>query len=69
MTFEGHLRGAVGGISLPFDEFLSPPSIREGGEIQIGSIFLQVTPGDITEEATDAIVNGTNGGLQTFRSI
>ena len=35
----------------------------EGGEIRIGSITLQVVPGDITQERTDAIVNGTNNNL------
>ena len=35
----------------------------EGAEIQIGSITLQVVPGDITQETTDAIVNGTNSRL------
>ena len=34
-----------------------------GGEIKIGSIRLQVVPGDITKEGTDAIVNGTNPDL------
>ena len=34
-----------------------------GGEITIGSIRLQVVPGDITKENTDAIVNGTNPQL------
>ena len=32
-------------------------------EIQIGSITLQIVPGDITQETTDAIVNGTNPRL------
>ena len=36
---------------------------EEGGEIKIGSITLQVVPGDITKERTDAIVNGTNQRL------
>ena len=38
-------------------------AIGDGGEIQIGSITLQVVPGDITQETTDAIVNGTNPRL------
>ena len=34
----------------------------EGG-IRIGSICLQVAQGDITQEKTDAIINGTNADL------
>ena len=37
--------------------------LSEGGEIRIGSITLQVVPGDIVQERTDAIVNGTNNDL------
>ena len=42
-------------------------STYEGGEIQIGSIRLQVVSGDITKEKTDAIVNGTNRQLEVWK--
>ena len=69
------LVGAVGGIPEPFEllepmagsAFVEPNSMGAtggpGGEIKIGSIRLQVVPGDITKENTDAIVNGTNPDL------
>ena len=63
------LEGAVGGDRR--DEFdvirhtpYRPVAADEGGEIQIGSITLQVVSGDITHERTDAIVNGTNKYLK-----
>ena len=48
-----------------------PVGVDEGGEIQIGSINLQVVSGDIIQEKTNAIVNGTNRylkhkGISTF---
>ena len=64
--------GAVGGIPEPLEPmagnaFIEPIPARAagggGGEIKIGSIRLQVVPGDITKERTDAIVNGTNPEL------
>ena len=62
------LEGAVGGDPEEF-ELIEPMSYKrvavdEGGEIQIGSIMLQVVSGDITLEKTDAIVNGTNRQLR-----
>ena len=41
-----------------------PAVVDDGGEIQIGTIRLQVVPGDITQETTDAIVNITNAQLR-----
>lgn len=46
--------------------FHNPPqsaATGDGGEIQIGSICLQVVSGDLTRETTEAIVNGTNSEL------
>ena len=50
--------GAVGGIPEP-----ARAAEVKVGEMKIGSIDLQVMPGDITKEGTDAIVNGTNPDL------
>ena len=67
-----HLVGAVGGIPEPLEPMAGNTFIEAlparaaeggGGEIKIGSIRLQVVPGDITKERTDAIVNGTNPEL------
>ena len=58
------LEGAVGGDLEEFEVIkpmsYKPVGVDEGGEIQIGSIILQVVSGDITLEKTNAIVNGTN---------
>ena len=71
----GPFMGAVGGTPEPFGAFepmarktFTEPSPKRtaeggGGEIKIGPIRLQVVPGDITKERTDAIVNGTNPDL------
>ena len=56
------IEGAFGHVPTSFELVEDEPQ-EEGGEIQIGSIRLQVVHGDITQETTDAIVNGTNSGL------
>ena len=59
--------GAIGGMKErvswipPAEQGANRPSA--GGEIRIGSITLQVVPGDLIKERTDAIVNGTNNNL------
>ena len=62
------LEGAVGGDLEEFEVIkpipYKPVGVDEGGEIQIGSIILQVVSGDITLEKTNAIVNGTNRYLR-----
>ena len=62
------LEGAVGGDPEEFEVIkpmsYKPVGVDEGGEIQIGSIILQVISGDITLEKTNAIVNGTNKYLK-----
>ena len=58
--------GAVGGLPASFELVEDEPN-EDGGEIQIGSIRLQVVHGDITQETTDAIVNGTNPEMDVTR--
>ena len=57
------MEDASGGVPKSFELVDPKDEPKEGGEIQIGSIRLQVVPGDITKERTDAIVNGTNQSL------
>ncbi len=42
---------------------LAVTRVGSGGEMKIGNVTLQVLPGDITTETTDAIVNSTNNRL------
>ena len=47
----------------PVPYIQSPTGAGEGGEIKIGPILLQVVLGNIVNETTDAIVNGTSEKL------
>ncbi len=55
------VEGAKGGVDMEDSMEVGPET--SGDEIQIGSITLQVVSGDIIQEKTDAIVNGTNRDL------
>ena len=47
----------------PVAQYQAPTTAGDGGEIKISSILLQVVPGNIVNETTDAIVNGTSENL------
>ena len=54
----------MGGVTDGFEVVdMVTESKTQGGEIQIDNIMLQVVAGDITQEKTEAIVNGTNKDL------
>ena len=69
VDFEG--AGAVGGTKEQVSWTPSAGANRPsaGGEMHIGSITLQVVPGDLIKERTDAIVNGTNNNLDFSMGI
>ena len=53
----------------PVAHYQTPTGAGEGGEIKISSILLQVVLGNIVNETTDAIVNGTSEDLDLSQGI